>query len=58
MTLLSFILILCAIGVAGYGVSKIQDLNLRYLFFAVLVVCTIFFLLAAAGLIGSAPLHL
>lgn len=57
MSIISFILILCAIGVAAFGVSRITDLTAKYISFAVLILITVCFLLVAAGVVGSAPLH-
>lgn len=56
MTILSFILILCALGVAAFGISRIQDVTARQICFVVLIIITIFFLLIAAGVMGSAPM--
>lgn len=58
MTLLSFILILCAFGAAGYGISKAKDPDFRTISFIALVVLIVFFFLIAAGVMGNYRLHL
>lgn len=58
MTPISFILIICAIGTAGYGITRIRDTFLKTFFFIVLILCTIFFFLVAAGVVGSYPLRI